>query len=170
MTVREHTTVCGLPSWTGMVLNNTAFHINHILLAIVNGSFAIFAFLTINGSFAIFAFLTNLAIIITVFKKPALQKPSNILLCGLAFADSLIGVIVQPLFVVWRFFFQRAQQSCSSQILIFYVYYTLNVVITGFSFALVMVMSFDRLNACSRPLIYRAEATNKGKCPLINHN
>lgn len=158
MTVSEHTTVCGLPSWTGMVLNNTAFHINHILLAIV------------NGSFAIFAFLTNLAIIITVFKKPALQKPSNILLCGLAFADSLIGVIVQPLFVVWRFFFQRAQQSCSSQILIFYVYYTLNVVITGFSFALVMVMSFDRLNACSRPLIYRAEATNKGKCPLINHN
>lgn len=158
MTVREHTTVCGLPSWTGMVLNNTAFHINHILLAIV------------NGSFAIFAFLTNLAIIITVFKKPALQKPSNILLCGLAFADSLSGVIVQPLFVVWRFFFQRAQQSCSSQILIFYVYYTLNVVITGFSFALVMVMSFDRLNACSRPLIYRAEATNKGKRPLINHN
>lgn len=117
MTVREHTTVCGLPSWTGMVLNNTAFHINHILLAIV------------NGSFAIFAFLTNLAIIITVFKKPTLQKPSNVLLCGLAFADSLSGVIVQPLFVVWRFFFQRAQQSCSSQILIFYVYYTLNVVI-----------------------------------------
>ena len=78
MTVREHTTVCGLPSWTGMVLNNTAFHINRILLVIV------------NGSFAIFAFLTNLAIIITVFKKPALQKPSNILLCGLAFADSSV--------------------------------------------------------------------------------
>ena len=38
-------TFCGLPSWIGIQRNDTAAFINNILLAAVNGSSAIFAFL-----------------------------------------------------------------------------------------------------------------------------
>ena len=108
-------TFCGLPSWIGIQRNDTAAFINNILLAAV------------NGSSAIFAFLSNLAVIVTIIKTPSLQKPCNILLCSLAIADCLTGVTAQPMFIVWRFFLQRAQQSCLHQALVFDVYYTISI-------------------------------------------
>ena len=45
----------------------------------------------------IFACLNNLAVIVTVAKNPSPQKPSNILLCNLAFTDFLTAVTAQPL-------------------------------------------------------------------------
>ena len=155
MGVNTNTSICGLPSWIGIVRNDTAACVNDILLA------------TVNGSSAIFAFLSNLAIIVAVIKNPSLQKPCNILLCSLAFADCLTGVSTQPLFVVWRFFFSRAWQSCLHQVLMFNVYYTFNIFTTGLSFFNVIIISFDRYYALSRPLEYFAKATLKGECVLL---
>ena len=151
MTTNENGSICGLHSWIGIARNDTAAYINDALLAVV------------NGSFAIFAFLSNLAIIVAVAKNPSLQRPSNILLCSLASVDCLTGITAQPMFVVWRFFLQRAQQSCSHQVLVFDVYYTLNMLTTGLSFTIFMIISFDRYYALSKPLIYRANATKRGE-------
>ena len=154
MVTNENGSICGLPSWTGIVRNDTVAYINDIFLAVV------------NGSFATFAFLSNLAIIVAVIKNPSLQKPSNILLCSLASADCLTGITAQPMFVVWRVLLP--QQSCSHQVLIFDVYYTLNLITTGLSFTIFVIISFDRYYALSKPLIYRANATKRGEVvPMI---
>ena len=151
MITNEYGSICGLPGWIGMIRNDTVAYINDIFLSVV------------NGSFATFAFLSNLAIIVAVAKNSSLQRPSNILLCSLASADCLTGITAQPMFVVWRFFLQRAQQSCSHQVLIFDVYYTLNLFTTGLSFTIFMIISFDRYYALSKPLIYRTNATKRGE-------
>ena len=155
MVFETNGTICGLPSWIGITRNDTAAYINDILLA------------TVNGPCAIFAFFSNLAIIVTVIKNPALQKPCNILLCSLAFADCLTGLTAQPMFVAWRFFLQRAQQSCSHQVMVFDLYYTFNVFTVGLSFVNVLVISFDRHYASSSPLVYIANATKTGKCYFV---
>ena len=151
MAFHENSTICRMPSWIGMIRNDTAAYINDILLTAV------------NGPCAIFAFLSNLAIIVIVIKRPSLQKRSNIMLCSLAFADCLTGVTAQPGFLVWRFFLQRAQQSCSHQLLIFKIYHTFNVFTVGLSFVNVLIISFDRHYALSRPLVYITSATKTGK-------
>ena len=81
--------ICGIKPWIGIHRNDTAAYLNDMILV------------TVNGCLAIFAFLSNLVIIVTVIKTPSLQKPCNILLSNLAFADCLTGVIVQPMFIVY---------------------------------------------------------------------
>ena len=134
-------TICGLPDWVGIPRKDTASFINNILLAAV------------NGSSAIFAFLGNLAVIVTIIKTPSLQKPCNILICGLALADCLTGFAAQPMFIVWRFFLQRAWQSCLHQVLVFDVYYTIYFITVGLSFVNIVIISFDRHFALSRPFV-----------------
>ena len=141
--------VCGLPSSIG-ARNDTVAYINDILLAVVNGS---------SGAFA---FFSNLAIIVAIVKSPSLQRPSNILLCGLASVDCLTGILTQPLFVVWRFFLQGSQYSCSNTALAWQVFNFFNVLTVGLSFSFIVVISFDRHFALSRPLVYRANATKQG--------
>ena len=143
--------ICGLPGYIGIPRNDTAAYINDIIHA------------AINIPSATFAFLSNLAIIVAVVKNPSLQKPSNILLCSLASVDCLTAITAQPLFVAWRFFLQRAQRSCSHQLLVFYVYNTFNIFTVGLSFTNVIIISFDRRYALSKPLLYRANATKEGK-------
>ena len=145
------TTICGLPRWWGNVRNDTAGFINEILIVAV------------NVPTAMFAFLSNLAIIVAVIKNPSLQKPCNILLCSLAFADCLTGVTAQPMFVVWRYFVSRVEQSCSHQVLVFGLYYTIHTFAGGLSMVNVLSISFDRHYALSRPLEYLANATKKGE-------
>ena len=144
------TAVCGLPWWTGLQRNDNIAYVNDILIAAV------------NGSSAIFAILSNLAIIVTIIKTPTLQKPGNILLCSLAFADLLTGATAQPLFVVWRLFLQRSQKSCLHQILVFDVYHTFKYFAVGLSFVNIVLISFDRHYALSKPLEYIVKVTKSG--------
>ena len=149
--IEKGTAICGLPAWCGIVRNDTAAFINDILIVAV------------NVPAAMFAVLSNLAIIVAVIKNPSLQKPCNILLCSLAFADCLTGITAQPMFVGWRLFFSRAQQSCSHQVLVFDIYYTITIFTIGLSMANVLSISFERHYALSRPLEYLANATKKGE-------
>ena len=151
MATNENDAICGLPGWIGIARNDTVAYINDILLAVV------------NGPSAMFAFLSNLAIIVAIVKNPSLQKPSNILLCSLASADCLTGITAQPMFVAWRFFLQRAQRSCLHQLLVYDMYHTFNVLTVGLSFTNIVIISFDRHYALSRPLLYRINATNQGE-------
>ena len=143
--------ICGLPGWIGIARNDTVAYINDIVLAVV------------NVFFATFAFLSNLAIIVAIIKTPSLQKPCNILLCSLASADCLTGITAQPMFVAWRFFLQRAQRSCLHQRLMFDVYFTVNLFAVGLALSIIVIISFDRHYALSRPLVYRTNATKRGE-------
>ena len=147
----ENATICGLPSWTALTRNETASFINNVLLAAV------------NAPCAIFAFLCNLAVIVTVTKNPSLQRPCNILLCSLACTDFLTAVIAQPMLVVWRLILPHARESYSHQLWIFYTFHNFYSFTVGLSFVVVIIMSFDRHYALSKPLIYNTEASKEGR-------
>jgi len=143
--------ICGLLTEDVIPVNDTVAFINDVVLAAV------------NVPFCVFAFISNLVAVVAVVKTPALHKPCNILLCSLAFADCLSGVISQPLFIVRRLMIHRAHASCDYQLEL-YVLHRCTLRLTFFlSLVSITVMSFDRYSALSKPLQYRANARNRGK-------
>ena len=151
MTSVDNRSICGLLVRDSVLVNDTAAFINDAVLVAV------------NVPLCIFAFLSNLVTIVAVVKTPSLHKPSNILVCSLAFSDCLTGVISQPLFIARRLMIHRAQISCDYQLEL-YVLHRCSVRLTALlSFTNLTVMSFDRHHALSKPLQYRADASNTGK-------
>ena len=147
----NETISCGVPGWFGIpAQNDSNAHINEALVAAV------------NIPLCAFAFLSNLAIIVTIIKTPSLQKPCNILLCSLAATDCLTGITAQPIFVALRLMLNRVPSTCSYQEMLFAAFYASIMLTSGWSFAFLTVISFDRHYALSRPLTYRANVTNKG--------
>ena len=136
-------------------VNDTAAFINDAVLAAV------------NVPFCVIAFLGNLVAIVVVVKTPALHKPSNILLCSLAFADCLSGVTSQPLLIVWRLVIHRAHRSCAYQLMLKVLFRCSYRITTLLFIVNITIMSFDRYSALSQPLQYRANASNKGKESLL---
>lgn len=57
---------------------------------------------TMNSLLAITATLGNAVVLITILKNPSLHTPSNCLLFSLAVSDLGVGLIVQPLSVVYK--------------------------------------------------------------------
>ena len=104
MTSETNRSICGLLAQDAIPINDNGAFINYVVLAAV------------NIPLCIFAFLSRLVAIVAVAKTPALHKPSNILLCSLAFADCLSGLISQPLFIARRLMIHRAHISCDYQL------------------------------------------------------
>ena len=143
--------ICGLLTEDVIPVNDTAAFINVVVLAAV------------NVPFCVFAFLANLVAIVAVAKTTALHKPCNILLCNLAFADCLSGVITQPLVIVRRLMLHRAHISCDYQFELYIMNRCTHRITSLLFFVNIAVMSFDRYSALSKPLQYRANASNRGK-------
>jgi len=143
--------ICGLLTEDVIPFNDTAAFINDVVLAAV------------NVPFCGFAALSNLFAMVAVVKTTALHKPCNILLCSLAFADCLSGVISQPLFIVRRLMIHRAHISCDYQLELYVLHRCTYDLTTSLSFVSITVMSFDRYSALSKPLQYRANTANRGK-------
>ena len=158
MTVVMNRSICGLLAQDVIPFNDTAAFINDVVLAAV------------NVPFCVFTFLSNLVAIVAVVKTPALHKPCNILLCSLAFADCLSGVISQPLFIARRLMIHRAHMSCDYQLELYVLQRCFVRLTTFLSFANLTLMSFDRHYALSEPLRYRAGASNSGKTSFIHHS
>lgn len=55
----------------------------------------------VNGVTAVSSILTNFLVFLTILTTPALHSPSNVLICSLALSDFSIGLIVQPIFIVY---------------------------------------------------------------------
>ncbi len=144
--------ICGLVTEDVIPANDTAAFINDAFVAAV------------NAPFCIFAFLSNLVAIVAVVRTRSLHRPSNILLCSLAFADCLSGVITQPLFIARRLMLHRAHESCDYQLELYILHRSTIRLTNLLAFVNVLVMSFDRHSALSKPLQYRANMTNIGKC------
>ena len=149
--IKNKTISCGVPEWFGIpAQNDSAAFINEALVAAV------------NIPFCAFAFFSNLAVIVTIIKTPSLQKPCYTLLCSLAATDCLTGITAQPIFVALRLMFYRDPWTCSHQHKLFTPFYASTMLTSGWSFAFLAVISFDRHYALSRPLVYRTNVTNKG--------
>lgn len=143
--------ICGLVTEDVIPVDDTPAFINDVVLAAV------------NVPFCVFALLSNLVAIVAVVKTPALHKPCNILLCSLAFADCLSGVITQPLFIARRLIIHRAHISCDYQLEVYVLFRCSYRITTLLSIVNITVMSIDRYRALSKPLQYRANASNRGK-------
>ena len=148
--------ICGLLAQDVPPINDTAAFINDVVLAAV------------NVPFCVFAFLSNLVAIVAVVRTPALHKPSNTLLCSLALADCLSGAISQPLFIARRLMIHRAHMSCDYQLELYVLQRCFIRLTTFLSFANLTLMSFDRHYALSKPLRYRADASNSGKTSFVH--
>lgn len=143
-------TRCGVPEWFGIPENNTAAYVNDFLVALV------------TAPSCCFAVCSNLFIIVTIMKTSSLQKPCNILLCSLAATDCLTALTSQPIFVALRLMIHHVLSTCSYQDDLFTAFYASTMLTSGWSFAVLTVISFDRHYALSRPIAYRTSVTNKG--------
>ena len=151
MLERDNDSICGLPpQWVPHPRNDSASFVNDVVVCVI------------NIPVGVFAFLGNLAVIIAVIKTPSLQRPCNILLCGLATTDCLTGLVAQPLFVAWRLMIHRIHESCDHQAELFRAY-TMGLSFVGWSFFNITLISFDRHYALAKPLKYRYNVTNRGK-------
>ena len=145
-----NSSICGLPLWVPIPSNETTSFVHDIILS------------AMNVPFCLFAFLGNLVVIIAVIKTPSLQRPCNILLCSLATTDCLSSLVVQPLFVAWRLMIHRIHESCDHQAEMVKAFTASQLAFTGWSFANLTIISFDRHYALSKPMVYRTKVTKKG--------
>ena len=59
---------------------------------------------TINAVCSPFAVVSNFLVVLVIAKEVALHIPSNVLLASLAFSDLMVGMVVQPCYVVFRLY------------------------------------------------------------------
>lgn len=55
----------------------------------------------VNGVTAVSSIFTNFLVFLAILTTPTLHTPSNVLICSLALSDFSIGLIVQPIFIVY---------------------------------------------------------------------
>ena len=107
-------------------------------LYIVNAAFNVPLFIvTIVG--------LNRLVLVSITRTPSLISPSNILLFALAFSDLCVGVIVQPLFITWKFVkytFSGTSLGMFSSVHAFF-----GSVLCAVSFSNVTLLSVDRFLA-----------------------
>ncbi|XP_078352278.1 melanocyte-stimulating hormone receptor-like [Oculina patagonica] len=61
-----------------------------------------FVMVVFNSLFSLIATTSNTLVMITIWRTPSLQTPSNTLLCCLALSDLFVGVLPQPCFVPYK--------------------------------------------------------------------
>ena len=131
-----------------------------------------FALTVVQIPSAIFAFLSNLAVIVTIIRTPSLHVPVNVLLCGLATADCLTGLVVQPVYAAWRFLLHHLRDPCSL-VHLYQASKSLPFLLVGCTFLNLGITSVDRFYAVSKPFAYRTVVTFQGmsfQSLLVLHN
>lgn len=118
-----------------------------------------------NIPFIVTSVIGNALILVTFARNPSLRSPSNVLLIGLALSDVLVGLIIQPLYVV-KVFHQHSMARGGID--------TLNALVTFFSYFLcavsfqtVTLLSIDRLLALYLHLRYQEFVTVRRVAGLL---
>ena len=145
----DHSSQC-LPFWILNATDVQYVYTSDIVVAIV------------NISFAIFAFLVNLAVVITIVRTPSLlHRPVNVLLCSLATADCLTGLVAQPVYAAWRFILHHVVDPCKL-VHLYQASKSLPFLFVGCTFLNLAITSVERLYAVSKPIAYAARITLRG--------
>lgn len=122
-------------------------------------------FSAVNTFLSITAFLGNSLILVALHKENSLHPPSKLLYRNLAITDVCVGIIAQPLLVIWcTFVVNERWNSC--------VYALYGALTTGFTLCAVSLLtmtavSVDRLLALLLRLRYRNVVTSRRTCVTI---
>lgn len=113
----------------------------------------------INGFCSPLAVMANLLVVFAIARNSALHTPPNVLLACLALSDLLVGLVVQPCYVVFRLLENiKHFVPCALRILYsesFWVCY-------GVSFLTLSAISFERYIALRLHLRYKELVTSVG--------
>lgn len=112
----------------------------------------------INGLCSPFAVIANFLVVFVITRNAALHTPSNVLLACLAFSDLLVGLLVQPCYVVFRLLENITHfVPCGLRI----VYSESFWVCYGVSFLTLSAISFERYTALKLHLRYKELVTTE---------
>lgn len=111
----------------------------------------------LNTATSITATLGNLLVLVSIWRNPSLHMPSNILLMGLSLSDLGVGVVVQPLFVVFNVakINRLSDVFCTSAMLS----YVMAFALVGISLLTATAVSIDRYLALYLHLRYQEIVT-----------
>ena len=113
------------------------------------------------------AVVGNSLILVSFIKNPSLISPSNIILISLALSDLCVGLVVQPMYIAWRFHqFYLINENWSQDIL-FSVTVFLSAILCMFSLLTVTVLSADRYLALRLHLRYNEFITERRMCCFL---
>jgi hypothetical protein len=120
---------------------------------------------TMNFVFAIIAVMGNSVLLFAIIKTPALHKPSVFLMCNLAVNDLAVGLLVQPLYVIYKVAEMNGlgSMSCYCGVIV----NMLANLFSGMSFITVTCISIDRYLALYLHLRYVAIVTTERVVKVI---
>lgn len=112
----------------------------------------------VNAIFALIATSLNAVVLISFWKTPNLHTPQNSLLCWIAFADLLVGSVVQPLDVLQRIMeeLHNIDMYCNVRL----AKNALAWIISSVSFCILTTISVERLVALLKPLKHNTLVTH----------
>ena len=109
--------------------------------------------------FAITAILGNSLIIAAVYRASSLHPPSKTLLCSLALTHLFVGLLVDPIFILFLITLDsKGSEVCVS---IFKISYSTSQILFSVSLSILTAISVDRLCALILGLRYRQIVTLK---------
>ena len=142
--------------------NSSALPTNSSKIFIVNtrtGDYNnVISICVVNTPFSLTAFLGNAVVLSAIYKTSSLHSPTNNLLACLTASDLAIGLVVQPLFMLYH-----VASLPDSQVnfdVVSTVFSVLSYWLCSVSFAIVAAVGVDRLLALDLHLRYTELVTN----------
>lgn len=121
----------------------------------------------INIPFSLLAVVGNSLILAAFVKNPSLISPSNVILISLAISDFCVGLIVQPMYITWRFNpHVFTNESLGKDILVSTTAF-LSAILCSFSMFTVTALSVDRYLALRLHLRYKELITVRRVCCFL---
>ena len=146
------------PSVESLVTKINCLHLEEEWIAAQVSLISNLILVVLNFLTALTATIGNMLILVAVSRTPALRTPSNTLLCCLAFADLLVGLVVQPTYALQMVFeIQRnARYFCITKIM---TAGSLSWICAGVSFLVISAIAVERLLAIKLHLRYKELVT-----------
>ncbi|XP_078378666.1 adenosine receptor A2b-like [Oculina patagonica] len=146
------------PSVGPLITNINCLHLEEEWITATESFVCNVILIVVNSLTSLTATIGNMLILMAVSRTPALRTPSNTLLCCLAFADLLVGLVVQPTYTLQMVFeIQRNLQAfCIAKII---TTGSLSWICAGVSFLVISAISVERLLAIKLHLRYKALVT-----------
>jgi len=110
----------------------------------------------LNVVFALVATLANSLVCIAIARTPSLKSPSNTLLLCLGTSDILLGLLVQPSFVLYRVFLHKDMTKACVVGLVFEI---TGWFLSAVTFFTLFAITFERYIALSHSMRYREIVT-----------
>lgn len=112
----------------------------------------------LNLMFGLVATVSNGLVCVAITRTPSLNSPSTKLLLCLAMSDILVGLLVQPSFVLYRVFLHNEMTKACIVGLVFEI---TGWFLSGVTFFTLFAITFDRYIALSYPMRYREIVTGR---------